>query len=196
MVKIVLPFMYAQAVEVNGFEDLILTEPNVGINSFVMGTSDTGALVINQDRVMSPAISIDYSGRSVSNNLDINSDGFNDLVVGYPSGDVVYVMFGPGYSSGFTVYTDVRGVLLGWSVSGAGDVNGDGFDDLIFGVPFADNGVLVHAGMSVVLFGRASQFTNIKVDVLTGSQGFKIFGAVTNDCSGLSVSSAGLCFVQ
>ena len=43
----------------------------------------------------------------------------------------------------------------GWSVSSAGDVNGDGIDDLIIGARFADPNGESEAGESYVVFGRA-----------------------------------------
>lgn len=192
--KIVLPFMYAQSVGGNGFGDVILTDPTVGINSIALGSKATGTIAIDHGRTVSPAISIDRSGRSVSNDQDISGDGINDLIVGYPYGDVVYVLFGPLYDSGFTIYTKMRNIMMGWSVAGAGDVNGDGIGDLIFGAPLADNGVLVDAGMSIVLYGKTSEFADLDVDSMTGPQGFRIYGEAANDCSGLSVSSGGWSF--
>ena len=53
--------------------------------------------------------------------------------------------------------------MSGWSVSSAGDVNGDGFDDLIVGAPSADasGNAKADAGESYVIFGKASGFADI-----------------------------------
>jgi FG-GAP repeat len=57
----------------------------------------------------------------------------------------------------------------GSSVSAAGDFNGDGFDDLIVGSPFADG-----TGAAYVLFGHAGSFSpNVDVPAVTGANGFK-----------------------
>ncbi len=88
--------------------------------------------------------------------------------------------------------------ISGNSVSSAGDINGDGFDDLIIGAPSADGpgaapGTRFSAGDSYVVFGRAGGF-GASIDLLnvaTGVGGFVIHGADANDRSGSSVSSAG-----
>ena len=79
----------------------------------------------------------------------------------------------------------------GRSVARAGDVNGDGFDDLIVGAFGADpNGG--QSGSSYVVFGRASGFAStINLSTLNGSTGFRLDGVAANDSSGFSVSSAG-----
>ena len=95
----------------------------------------------------------DYSGRSVSAAGDVNGDGFGDLIIGADGADpngtysgASYVVFGK--ASGFAANLeplDARrqqrlqaqrrrgGDNSGSSVSAAGDVNGDGFGDLIIG---------------------------------------------------------------
>ena len=69
----------------------------------------------------------------------------------------------------------------GISVAAAGDVNGDGFADLIVGAPGAD----AHgsdSGASYVVFGKASGFAaNLDSRALDGSNGFKLSGAAAGD---------------
>ena len=86
----------------------------------------------------------------------------------------------------------------GSSVSSAGDVNGDGFDDLIIGATVADGpgaapGTRSDAGDSYVVFGRRAGFGAAidLVNVAAGIGGFVIHGADADDRSGISVSSAG-----
>ena len=54
----------------------------------------------------------------------------------------------------------------GWSVSGAGDVNGDGSDDVIIGAPFAGNNTRSSSGSSYVVFGSATP-SNVDLASLT-----------------------------
>ncbi len=118
----------------------------------------------------------DYCGGSVSGAGDVNGDGFDDLIIGAhradPNGNVnageSYVVFGK--SGGFGASLDLASLdgsngfvlngidpddLSGGSVSGAGDVNGDGIDDLIIGAENADPNGNAFAGESYVVFGQA-----------------------------------------
>ncbi len=153
----------------------------------------------------------DYLGRSVSNAGDINGDGFDDLIVGAPGADPIrersgssYVVFGKdsGFdaavnlstldgNNGFRLDGTAEFNFSGDSVSNAGDVNGDGFDDLIVGAPGADpNGM--YSGSSYVVFGRASSFSAaINLSSLDSTDGVRLDGVAGGDYSGRSVSSAG-----
>src|SRR4030095_13402230 len=101
---------------------------------------------------------VGYSGNHmVSSAGDLNGDGFDDLIVGAPYGaggkGESYVVFGKGNWSGtpavalsaldgtdgFAVTAGASHDGAGWSVSSAGDVNGDGFDDVIVGAPQLGN---------------------------------------------------------
>ncbi len=95
-----------------------------------------------------------------------------------------------GVGDGFVIQGDAAGDEAGWSVSSAGDVNGDGFDDLIVGAPFGDDGG-VDAGEAYVIFGKATGLANIDLTGLTTADGFMMQGDVAFDHAGYSVSSAG-----
>jgi hypothetical protein len=155
----------------------------------------------------------DLSSQSVSNAGDINGDGIDDLIIGAyladPNGNVdagqSYVVFGS--STGFTPSFDLSGLdgtngfringiaandFSGFSVSNAGDINGDGIDDLIIGAYLANPSGNVDAGQSYVVFGRNTGFAaDLNLSSLNGTNGFRINGILSGDNSGISVSSAG-----
>ena len=68
------------------------------------------------------------------------------------------------------------GDLSGTSVAGAGDVNGDGFEDLIVGAPGADSGGVDRAGESYVIYGGAALPTVVDLASLDGSNGVRLDG--------------------
>jgi len=155
----------------------------------------------------------DNSGRSVSSAGDVNGDGFDDLLIGANGADASdngktgagdsYVIFGGSSlpetidlgnlgAGGITIFGTDGGDHGGHSLSSAGDVNGDGFDDLLIGANGADasdNGK-TGAGDSYVIFGGSSLPTTIDLAAL-GTAGITIFGADVSDGSGFVVSSAG-----
>ena len=74
----------------------------------------------------------------------------------------------------------------------AGDVNGDGMDDLIIGALNAEPDNNYSSGRSYVVFGSDSGLPNpLSLSSLNGSNGFVINGANAFDRSGTSVSAAG-----
>ncbi|PXX51564.1 S-layer family protein, partial [Pseudomonas sp. LAMO17WK12:I9] len=170
----------------------------------------------------------DQAGFSVSGAGDVNGDGIADLIIGAVAGDdgglntgEAYVVFGradgnwggvdgtgrrvldltnlaPG--QGFIIQGDDLSTSTGMSVSNAGDVNGDGIDDLIIGAPWKDNGQ-ADVGYAYVVFGRAdgnwgsvdgTGRRTLNVGTLPPSQGFIIQGdGIGNDELGRVVSNAG-----
>ena len=163
----------------------------------------------------------DRSGRAVSAAGDINGDGISDIIIGAAAATVgklegagsAYVLFGrdstvqSGFDAvlslagltgdnGFRIDGDQAAANTGIAVSRLGDVNGDGFDDLIVGADLADPGERPYAGISYVLFGRETASTGnfaatISVADLDGNNGFRIHGENAFDQSGRAVSAAG-----
>ena len=152
----------------------------------------------------------DFFGRSVSGARDINGDGIDDLIIGAPNADnnggrsgSSYVVFGRqgglgailnlstlDGSNGFRLDGEAVDDTSGGSVSGAGDINGDGIDDLIIGADDADpNGT--SSGSSYVVFGGSGFGATLNLSTLDGSSGFRIDGVAAGDDSGISVSGAG-----
>jgi hypothetical protein len=180
----------------------------VDLSSLTGGASSQGFAINGQSAG-------DYSGMSVSNAGDVNGDGLADLILGAYGSDVggvtdagrAYVVFGKTSTgvvelSSFSSGASTQGFVLngqsasdyaGWSVSDAGDVNGDGLADVIVGAYQSDPAGGTDAGRSYVVFGKTG-LAPIDLSSLTGgtsTQGFVINGMSTTDVSGYSVSSAG-----
>ena len=98
-------------------------------------------------------------------------------------------------NGGFVIHGQDDGDFSGYSVSSAGDINGDGFDDLIIGAPPATVPATPapDAGDSYVVFGHAGRLRggDRPRRVAAGNGGFVIHGQDASDDSGRSVSSAG-----
>jgi hypothetical protein len=122
--------------------------------------------------------SINYFGSSVSSAGDVNNDGYDDVIVGaylFPSNGRAYIYYG-----GETM-DDCADVVLqgqasygnfGYSVSSAGDVNNDGYDDVIVGVDYWVG--------SYVYFG-GSNMDHTPDIVLSNGQSVSSAGDVNND---------------
>jgi len=127
-------------------------------------------------------------GRSVSNAGDVNNDGYDDVIVGED-----YNGFNTGSAKiylGSAAMDNVSDINLtgenssdkfGWSVSGAGDMNGDGFDEVICGAPGFASG----KGKMYVYYGSASmdQYSDI---TKTGESSSAYFGYSVSDAGDIN----------
>jgi len=91
-----------------------------------------------------------HFGHAVASAGDVNGDGYADVIVGGPQWDgglafegiaTLYLGSGSGLNiaPSWSKTSNQENAQYGWSVSTAGDVNGDGYDDVIVGAPYYDH---------------------------------------------------------
>ena len=126
-----------------------------------------------------------YFGISVASAGDVNGDGYSDVIVGakgYTSGTGrAYIFYGGATmnnAADVTMTGETANFLLGFTVSSAGDVNGDGYSDVIVGA----YGYTSATGRAFIYYGGASM--NNTADVT-------LTGETTGNYFGVSVSTAG-----
>ncbi len=139
----------------------------------------------------------DYAGSAVSGAGDVDGDGNDDLLVGaalWGSGweetGAVYLVRGPVYgnvnlsNADAVILGESTGGMLGTSVASAGDVNGDGYDDLLAGAPY-EYTLANYAGAAYVVLGPLSG------ELWAWNADAKLWGEATDDFAGFSVAGAG-----
>ena len=151
-----------------------------------------------------------FSGAAAAGVGDVNADGFADAIVGSPFGHIAesgesFVVFGSASGIPATLPLDsldgtngfeLHGIgvkdFSGGSVSSAGDVNGDGIDDIFIGAHNADFGEVQGVGEAYIVFGSSTGFpVTLELSSLDGTDGFTIYGTDSQDNCGFSVSRAG-----
>ncbi len=172
-------------VNVDGFADLIVGAEGDDNNGGASGSArvfsgSDGSILYSFDGDSAN----DFFGTSVSAAGDVNADGFDDLIVGAHFDDnngsdsgSARVFSGLDGSILYTFDGDSAGDEFGRSVSGAGDVNADGFADLIVGAYMDDNNAS-NSGSARVLSGH------------DGSTLYMFDGDSADDGFGFSVSGA------
>lgn len=183
----------ATAGDVNGdgYADLI-----VGSTTWANPTTGEGAawLYLGSPTGVTNTVFIRYEldisggnmGESVSSAGDVNGDGYSDILVGLKLENRVAIYHGGAYNiratPSLTRYSGVSGFQLGNSAANAGDVNGDGYSDLIVGAPGASNGQ-AGEGLAYVHYGSTTGLSaapNVTLEANIASAAF-----------GTSVCSAG-----
>ncbi len=137
-------FSVGSAGDVNGdgYADVIVGAPFSGANGRVylyMGSAGGLSTV--------PAVTLSYGsqfGYSVAPAGDVNTDGYGDIIIGAPGSNQAYVFRGSSVGLVTSYYyllsEPQAGSQYGCSVNTAGDVNGDGYSDVIVGARNYSNG--------------------------------------------------------
>ncbi|MEO8376880.1 MAG: integrin alpha [Candidatus Sumerlaeota bacterium] len=164
--------------------------------------------------VITSAYNFEAAGFSVSAAGDVNGDGLGDLIVGEPnyancfSLGRTFVVYGKtdknpvslddiehDGTGGFLIRNGFQGGSSGYCVAAAGDMNGDGFADLLIGAPKRTTGpytnFLFEAGSVWVLFGRENNPEITLNQIGSSVPGILIEGQHSQGRLGFSVNSAG-----
>ncbi len=205
----------------NGGQAYIIFGRNTAQQGNFAAAIEISALNGTDGFILNGINAFDNAGRSVSGTGDVNGDGFDDVIIGAwranpggygavnDAGESYIVFGGPSVgSSGLIELTNLNGSdgftfegvelsdQLGFAVAGAGDINGDGVDDMLISSRYANPDMIEDAGECYVIFGRdTSVFGEFPVrfnrSSLTGAEGFVLFGENSRDRAGQEVACIG-----
>ena len=198
----------ADDIDADGSVDLLIGAPynddaasNAGAVYLFSGADISGEQVgeAAAAALITGASSGDRAGESVAGGGDIDADGISDVLIGAPyddtsatNGGVAALLSGDGLSGSLTI-SDADVLLsgassndyAGTSVAFAGDVNGDGYDDVLIGAPYSDEGAS-NGGLAALVLGSASLS-----DLELTSADATWSGVSASDYAGQTVSGAG-----
>jgi hypothetical protein len=133
---------------------------------------------------------LDFFGASMAGAADVNGDGYPDLVVGSHEGaSRVYVYYGgPSMDDAADVTLDppaANDIYFGFSVAIPGDLNGDGYDDVVVGAPGGEGSLALPAHAYVYFGGQTIHLTpDLAITSGVGGEWFAKIVAPAGDVNG------------
>lgn len=183
----------------DGFDDLIIGVPFASRCYVLFGTGN-GFVNMTQGFTIFGAHDSDLTDWSVSGGGDVNNDTLADFIFSVPRASTVYVVFGTSSAPrdlyladlplhyGFAIKGEAAGDFVGLSVSAAGDVNGDGYGDVVLSSLQGDG---YFAGAVHVVYGNATEhLTDVGLKTLQQHRGFSVRGTAWSYL-GYSVAGVG-----
>ena len=185
-------------VQADGYADAV-----IGAGSHTDGQHHEGAAFLYSGAASGPDFEPDWAvqsnqasavlGNPLADAGDLNGDGYQDLVVsaylysaGQASEGAVFAYHGsptgPSPTADWMTEGDQAGAFFGWAVDGVGDVNGDGFDDIVIGARYYD-GLHTDEGAAFLYLGSAAG--------LQPSPAWRVTGGVDRVGMGYAVAGAG-----
>ncbi|MDG1483407.1 MAG: MopE-related protein [Myxococcota bacterium] len=167
---------------------------NAGAAYLVYGGTTGSHSLSSADAILTGEAASDYAGHSVSTAGDANDDGYDDVIIGAYGNDesdssagAAYIVYGP--FSGTMSLSDADAMLVGeiasdyagYSVSGGGDIDDDGYDDVVVGA-YGDDITDSAAGAAYVLYGPFSGQNSLNTAVV------KLVGETSFDYAGFSTA--------
>ncbi len=191
-------------VNADGFDDFLVGASGGAGKTYLYLGRETGWLpdssLSNADAAFSGEQSLDGSGASVAPAGDVNGDGYDDFLIGASENDdsanragKAYLIFGKAsgwlpnssLSSADVAFSGENPLdHLGVSLAPAGDVNNDGFDDMLIGATWADQ----YAGRAYLVLGMQTGWT-ANSSIATADAWFT--GQAPYDYAGFTMAPAG-----
>ena len=180
----------------DGYSDMILGAPGLAGGRAYIYHGGTYNVSTTPTVTRASGIANARLGSSVANAGDVNGDGYSDLVIGAPNATngqanegLAYIHYGsitgPSATPSLTLEANIPGAAFGHCVASAGDVNGDGYADVIIGAP-QSNGV----GMAYLYHGSAAGLSTTPALTLSGTSGsqfgYAVFKAGDHNADGYS----------